>query len=202
MAYLRGFRLQKKYIAFFAVVPLLSLTGLIQAECPVCEGTGYVSGAPGMENVVIIKTESTQKYASRDMSMCDLYVMYLYDVILSVVNKGEDDTWGYVRLSLVDQVRGEVIDRQYVILRIPGNTSLDVSYTIWFQSEDDTVMYLTKVDAVPVIDEVEDITCNGSGKLPLNSWLVANGLKDNFKELGREQVYYQPPPILDPDEQW
>ena len=202
MAYLKGFRLQKKYIAFFAVVPLLSLTGLIQAECPVCEGTGCVSGAPGMENVVIIKTESTQKYASRDASMCDLYVMYLYDVILSVVNKGEDDTWGYVRLSLVDQVRGEVIDKQYVILRIPGNTSLDVSYTIWFQSEDDTVMYLTKVDAVPVIDEVEDITCNGSGKLPLNSWLVANGLKDNFKELGREQVHYQPPPILDPDEQW
>lgn len=195
-------RFQKKYIAFFAVVPLLLLTGLIQVECPVCEGTGYVSGAPGMENVVIIKTESIEKYASRDMAMCDMYVMYLYDVTLSVVNKGEDDTWGYIRLSLVDQVRGEVIDRQYVILRIPGNTSLDVSYTLWFQSEDDTVMYLTRVDAKPIIDEVEDTTCNGSGKLPLNSWLIANGLKANFKELGREKVHYQPPPILDPDEQY
>jgi len=44
MASLKRFRFQKKYMAFFTVVPLLVLTGLIQMECPVCEGSGYVSG--------------------------------------------------------------------------------------------------------------------------------------------------------------
>lgn len=194
---------QKKYIAFFTVVPLLVLTGLIQTECPVCEGSGYVSGAPGMENVVIIKTEGYQRYVNRDMNMCGMYVMYLYDVQLSVVNKGAEDTWGYVKLTLIDLKQGKVVDNQYVILEVPAATSLDVSFTVWFLSEEDIMLLRDEVRGEIVIDEVPDITCNGKGRLPLNSWLVANGLKDTFIELGRESVHYEPPPEFDPGtEQW
>jgi hypothetical protein len=97
-------------------------------ECPVCEGSSYVSGAPGMENVVIIKTEGAQRYVNRDMNMCGMYmyVMYLYDVVLSVVNKGGEDTWGYAKLTLVDLKQGKPIDSQYIILEVPAATSLDV----------------------------------------------------------------------------
>ena len=35
MTIFKGFRLQKKYIAFFTIVPLLISTALIQVECPV-----------------------------------------------------------------------------------------------------------------------------------------------------------------------
>lgn len=194
---------QKKYMAFFTVVPLLVLTGLIQMECPVCEGSGYVSGSPGMENVVIIKSEHNQRYVNRDMNMCGMYVMYLYDVQISAVNKGAEDTWGYVKLTLVDLKQGKVVDNQYVILEVPAGMSLDVSFTVWFLSEEDILLLRDEVRCEVVIDEVPDITCRGKGRLPLNSWFVANGLKDTFIELGRESVHYTPPMAFDPaDEQW
>ena len=41
----RKYLFQKKYIAFFSVIPLLLITGLVQVVCPVCEGSGYVSYA-------------------------------------------------------------------------------------------------------------------------------------------------------------
>ena len=199
----RKYLFQKKYIAFFSVIPLLLITGLVQVECPVCEGSGYVSGAPGMENVVIIKTEGTQRYVNRDMNMCGMYVMYLYDVVLSVVNKGDEDTWGYAKLTLVDLKQGKAIDSQYVILEVPAATSLDVSYTVWFRSEEDTRLLRDEVHGDIVTDEVPDVTCDGKGRLALNSWLVANGLKDTFIELGRQQVQYTPPVEFDPgSEQW
>jgi hypothetical protein len=54
-----------------------------------------------------------------------------------------------------------------------------------------------------VADEVPDVTCNGKGRLPLNHWFVANGLKDTFIELGRQQAQYTPPVEFDPgSEQW
>ena len=189
---------RKKYIAFFAVVPLLTLTGLIQVECPVCEGSGYVSGAPGMENVDIIKTEGSEKFVSRDMNMCGMYVMYLYDITLSVANNGEEDTWGYVKLTLIDLKQGKVVDSQYVIIEIPADTALDVSFTVWFQSKEDVRILRDEVRGEVVTDEVPDITCDGTGKIPLNSWFVANSLKDSLIELGRESVYYEPPPEFDP----
>ncbi len=197
------YMLPKKYIAFFTIIPILAFTGLVQMPCPVCDGTGYVTGAPGMENVTIIDVDYAQRFVNRDMNMCGMYVMYLYDITLSVVNSGLEDTWGYVKLTLVDLLEGKVVDDQFVILEIPGNTSLDVNFTIWFQSLEDLRLLRDSVGAQIILDEVEDLTCQGTGKLPLNSWFVARGLKDSLIELGREQVYYVPPPVFDiDDEQW
>ncbi|MBN1369837.1 MAG: hypothetical protein JW954_06340 [Dehalococcoidaceae bacterium] len=195
-------KIQKKYIAFFTIMPLLLLTGIIQKDCPICEGTGEVTGAPGMENVFIINVKGTQKYVSTEMNVCGYPAMYLYDVVLSVVNKGDEDTWGYVRLSLVDLNKAELIDVQYVIIEVPASTSLDVQHTLWFMSEEWIIFYRSEVQATIVLEDVEDIVCNGSGQLPLNKWIFAKYAKNNFVELGREQVYYEPPPILDPDEQY
>ncbi len=196
-------RLQKKYVAFLAVVPFFVITALVQVDCPIDGGTGVVSSAPGMENVVIINTESEWKAASRDLNLCGAYAMYLYDVKLSVVNKGPDDTWGYVRLTLVDLLEGQVVDSQYVVLEIPGETSLDVSYSIWFQSIDDLTLLRSAVGAEVIVEDVPCLTSNGTGKIPLNSWPLVNALKDTLGELGRQQVYYEPPPVLDAtSEQW
>jgi hypothetical protein len=191
-------RLPKKYVAFFAIVPLLLTTGLIQVECPVCEGSGYVSGARGMEDVVVIETESHKKLVNSDMNMCGMFVMYLYDVKLTVANEGAEDTYGYVKLTLIDLKEGKVVDNQYVILEIPAATSLELSFTVWFKSQEYFRLLLDEVRGEVVIDEVLDMTCNGNGRLPLNAWLVATGLKDTLFELGRESVQYEPPPEFDP----
>ncbi len=194
---------QKKYVAFFSIVFLLMITGLVKVDCPVCGGSGYVSSAPSMKDVVIIKTEWQQKYVSRDMNMCGMYVMYLYDVKLSCVNKGEEDAQGYVKLSLIDLKQGKVVDNEYVILEVPAGTSLDVSYTVWFKSQEDLRLLRDEVRSEVVVDELPDRICNGEGRLPLNSWLVATALKEQFRELERESVQYAPPLEFDPNtEQW
>lgn len=194
---------QKKYIAFFTITPLLLATALVQVDDPVCDGTGVVSSAPGMENVQLIDTESHWKYTSRDMNVCGAFVMYLYDVTLSVVNKGADDTWGYVKLVLVDLTRGEAVDTQYVVLEAPGGGSSDVSFTIWFQSKEDLRLLRSEVRVELIVEDVPDATCDGTGKIPLNSWLFINAKKDILRELGREVKQYTPPPQFDPGtEQW
>jgi hypothetical protein len=195
-------KLQKKHIAFLTLVPLFMLTGIVQMDCPVCEGTGEVSGAPGMENVSVLNVQSNQLYVSTDMNVCGYPAMYYYEVILTVANRGDEDTWGYVRLSLVDLNEGQLIDIQYVTVEVPAKTQLDVRHTLWFMSEEWIIFYRSEVQARIVLDEVEDLACRGKGRLPLNKWLLANVVKDTFEELGREQVHYDPPPILDPDEQY
>ena len=200
---INGHLFQKKYIAFLTLVPILLLTAVIQMDCPVCDGTGYVLGAPGMEDVSLVDIDYDQRYVNRDMNMCGMFVMYLYDVTLSVVNKGLEDTWGYVKLTLVDLVEGQVVGSEYVILAVPGNTSLDVSFVVWFRSLEDFYLLRDKVTAEIVLDEVSDMTCSGKGRLALNTWLVVIVLEDSLVELGREQAQYYPPPDFDiEDEQW
>ncbi len=203
MSLLTKSRFPKKYVAFFAIVPFLLATAAVKVDCPIDGGTGMVSSAPGMENVVIINTESQWRAASRDLNTCGAYVMYLYDVTLAVVNKGPDDTWGYVKLTLVNLMEGEVVDTQYVVLDIPGEISMDVSYTIWFQSEKDLQLLRSEVGATVIVEDVPDTTCNGTGKISLNNWPLVNALKNTLQELGRQQVYYEPTPEFDPNtEQW
>lgn len=194
---------QKKYIAFLAVVPLLLVTGLVKVECPVCGGNGYVSSGINMENVVIIKTEGHQKYVSSDMNICGMFVMYFYDVKLSCVNKGEEDAKGYVKLSLIDLKQGKVVDNQYVTLEVPAGTSLDVSFVVWFKSNEDLRLLRDEVRGEVVVDDLPCSICNGEGRLTLNSWFVAIALKDKFRELERESAQYTPPLEFNPaTEQW
>ncbi len=196
-------RFPKKYVAFFAIVPLLLTTAMVKVDCPIDGGTGMVSSAPGMENVLITNSESQWKADARNLNSCSAYIMYLYDVTLTAVNKGDIDTWGYVRLTLVDLLSGEAVDTEYVVLEIPAQTSLDLSYTIWFQSKKDLRLLRSEVNTQVVIEDVPCLTSKGTGKIPLNSWPVVNALKDTFNELGRQQISYNPPLEWDPGgEQW
>lgn len=198
---INGHRLQKKYVIFMAVVPLLLSTALIKVDCPIDGGTGMVSSAPGMDRVELINVESEWLADSRDMNACTAFSMYLYDVKLGVVNKGTEDTWGYVKLLLIDLQKGNLVDTQYVVLEIPGGVSTDISYKIWFQSLDDPNLLRTKIIAELIVDDVPCATSKGTGKISLNSWPIVNGLKDIFGELGRLQASYQPPLEFNPDEE-
>jgi len=199
-------RLSKKCIAFTAIFPLLIVTSLVNAECPVCQGDGLVSSAPGMDNVVVIDFESKGPYAMPLMLMVpagfveDISVLkdyHIYNVILTVVNNGPDDISGYVKFLLVDVTEDRVLLEGYRLLEIPGETSLDVPYTFLCKSTEDLSRLPTKFNAEVVTNDAPDVTCNGTGKTPLNSWLLVNVFKDSLLELGGEGVQYETGMVFD-----
>jgi len=182
-------RVSKKYIGFIVIFNLLIVTSLVNVECPVCQGTGLVS-APGMENVEIITVKSELRIVGVSMG----HKMCVYDVELSVINNGPDDTEGYIKLALLDLseddefAKDSVLDEVYVTLEVPGGTSLDATYAVFFRVRAYFIQSKTKIYAEVVY--VTDVTCNGTGKVPLNSWLLVNGLKNSFRE---GSVSPQPP---------
>ena len=105
MAMFKRIRLQKKYIAFLTVVPLLLSTALIQVECPVCDGTGYVHSTPGMEDVELVDIDSEEVEVIRDA--CGMFLLYHYVIDLEFKNQGYQDTIGYIKLVLVDFTEGK-----------------------------------------------------------------------------------------------
>ena len=106
-------RLRKKHIAFFTIVPFLVATALIEAECPVCDGQGFVSGTPAMEQVKIVRIESEEIAIARDM--CAMYTYYNYYVVLSLENHGSEAARGWVKMVLVDFLDGQPLNQQYTV---------------------------------------------------------------------------------------
>lgn len=184
MAYLKGFRLQKKYVAFLTVVPLLMVTALIPVDCPVCEGDGFLSSMPGIENVKLTDIQSNEKDILRDA--CSMYLMYNYDIILSLTNEGSNTAVGFVKLVLIDLSEGKALSTQYTVIEIAGESTLDVAYNVWFGTGLDEPLK-TEVNAEVLIGEIPDRTCNGTGKVSLNTLFLADSLKSSFQEVSRSE---------------
>jgi len=185
-----NFRFHKKYIAFFFVVPVLTITSMININCPVCGGDGVISGMPAMENVKLIGIESREIDTVRDA--CSSFLMYNYDIKLSLVNEGKDTAVGFIKMFLMDFTQGKVLDIQYTVVEIPGETSLDIVYNIWFETGLDEKLK-TVVNATVLTGDVPDLTCNGTGKISLNTWPLINQLKNSFQEVTRAERPFTSP---------
>lgn len=190
------FRFQKKYIAFLTVVPLLVVASLFQVECPVCEGLGFMASSPAMEYVEITNAESDEVYVTREV--CDAFIAYKYDIMLTLKNNGPEDVEGYIKLVLKEYAKGRVMDIQYLSVAIPGESAIEATYTVWFGTGLD-VPGRTDIYAEVVTGEVPDDTCNGNGKVSLNTWLLVNGFKDSFREVVRVHHEYKPPVWYPPE---
>ena len=184
------FKLQKKYIAFLTVVPLLVATAIINVDCPVCNGQGFVLSTPGMDKVRITDIESEEKAIYRNA--CDMFLMYNYDITLSIENSGPDEAVGWIKMVLIDFVDGKPLDSQYTVVEILGEASVNLLYNVWFSTGLDEPRR-TEVDAVVLTGEVPDVTCNGTGKVPLNSWPVINSLKNRIREMEEVEKPWAPP---------
>ncbi|MFC1847065.1 hypothetical protein ACFLYS_03305 [Chloroflexota bacterium] len=191
------FDFQKKYVAFFSIVTILVVTSIVQVDCPICDGTGNLSISPGMENVKVREIDSEQNYFWTDI--CSAYITYQYRVTLSLVNEGTEDVTGWIKFVLRDYSEGSMIDRQYAMVSIPTESNMEATFKVWFQSGLD-VPSDTEVFAEPVIDALPDDTCNGTGELSLNSWLMVNVLKDSFEEVVTSELEFEPPPPYFPPE--
>src|SRR5512137_2304011 len=112
-------KLQKKHLAFFTIVPLLLTTALLKVPCPVCEGKGTVSNT-GMNNVRVIDVASTIQdiYV---MDTCLNYRIYEVDVTVTLQNdSSKQGARGFVRLVLIDNTRGKMLDDQIVVAEVPA----------------------------------------------------------------------------------
>ena len=188
--HLKKFLSNKKYLAFFTVIPLLSALSLIQVPCPVCDGTGVVDITPGMENVHVMQVDGEQRAAIQNI--CEMYTLFQYDVTVRLTNSSYQDVDGWLKLVLRDYTKGTILDRQYVTVSIPAMSTADASFKAWFKTGID-VPATIEVHAEPVIDSIPDDACNGTGRLPLNVYLVVNNLKGSLKEVAREGQEFTPP---------
>ena len=175
-----GYRFQKKYAAFLLVVPLLLATAIVDIDCPVCSGRGTVSNNVSMENVKITHVEATKLGVLQHT--CGMFLMYSYNVKLSIENSGPDDAAGWIMLYLIDYGVGKRLDIQYKVVEITGNTSWEVSYGVWFIIGTDQPQK-TEVMADVFTGKVPCKSCGGSGRVSINVWPVVRSLEDRFIQL-------------------
>jgi hypothetical protein len=181
---------KKKYIAFLFVVPVLAVTALIDVDCPVCDGRGVITGFPAMENVALTDIESREVDTIRDA--CTSFIMYNYDVTISLTNEGQETAVGFIKMILLDFTEGKLLDTKYTVVEIAGETTLDIAYNIWFESGLDEELR-TLVNAEVLVGDVPDVTCEGTGRISLNTWPLINQLKNSFIEVARSEKPFAKP---------
>ena len=181
------FKFQKKYFAFFTIVPLLLVTALIRVPCPVCDGTGSISST-GMDKVTIIKTQSSIVSVGQ-VEGCLNYRIYRYNVVVDMLNAGALDALGYVRVGLVDYVTSRIMSTQYYQVYAPGNTQSTNAFQAVFTVALDSPT-TTAVQAETVPAAVKCKTCSGTGKVAINYLPLAQALKKSILE--SQQVAVSP----------
>ena len=173
-----NFKVQKKYMAFGIMVPLLLATAVIKVPCPVCGGTGSISST-GMENVSIVSESFTLK-TTGDVHGCVEYRAYVYDVVLTLKNTSLDkDAVGYVMLGLVDSNDSKLLATQYSVVVVPKNAQNTVAFTTTFTTSLDSPA-ATNVTAETVVTQRPCPVCGGSGKIALNRLPLVNILNKSF----------------------
>jgi hypothetical protein len=197
----KKYRFQKKYVVFLTVTPLLLATSLFYVDCPISDGTGTIESLPVMEDVKVLDYSTRAKTITTDA--CGLYRLYPYDVLISLVNESVEDAQGWLKLILRDTLVDRVIDEQYVEIDIPGLTALDAKYTVWFGhslgSNTGTIETSgqLEIDVEVVVGDVPCLVDDGTGKVPLNTMLFINYLRDTFDNIVRVEQAYNPPNVID-----
>ena len=184
------FKLQKKHLAFFTIVPLLLTTAVIRVPCPVCEGKGTISNT-GMNTVRVIDVASTIKNIYV-MDTCLNYRIYNVDVTVTLQNDStERSAKGFVILVLIDETRGKRLDDQIVVAEVPAQSRIETSYSITYLTLIDDPMG-ARVDAGVLKGEVPDNVCGGTGRVPVNSWPLYHATVDQLVETQRIEANFQP----------
>ena len=170
------FKLQKKYLAFFTIVPLLTATAFIKVPCPTCHGDGIVSST-GMDEVYVVKLISTE--VSIFMIGCDTYRVYQYDITMTLDNYADHDAGGYINLILIDYNTGHKLDTQFTVAEIPANTSVEHTCTVYFTASITIDRpNRTEIQTNVLKSNVECRTCAGTGRVALNTLALSRNLKD------------------------
>jgi len=184
------FRLQKKYVAFLTIVPLLTATSILNTGCPVCEGDGVLSGSHNMESVRISGLD--YQLVETVPNACAMFLLYRYRITITLSNDSNKEAIGWVKLTLVDFTVGKPLDNQYAVVEVPPRKTIAVRYMVLFGSglqehikTDVYVQILTEDAPCPV--------CSGTGNISLNTYPIVNALKESFIQEAKSEVPWQPP---------
>lgn len=187
----------KLFVAFFAIVPALLLTALIKIPCPVCGGTGYVTNTPGMANVKILDLSFVELQRVHDT--CGVYTVWRFNTKIQMLNDGNEEAVGWIKIMLVDPSKSEgnnVVDSQFVKVDVPAQSVINSDYTVVFGTGlDEPGKTLLRAEVIN--GGIPCVVCNGTGKIPLNTWPFVSSLKDSLKELARSENEYHPPVFID-----
>jgi len=183
-------RLSKKYIAFFAVTPLLVVMSFISLPCPICDGSGEVGVTPGIENVHVVRSTGSQVTSIKNV--CEMYTLFQYEMTVRLTNTGFEDVDGWLKLVLRDFTKGAMLDRQYVYVFVPAESTTEIEFKVWFRTGFEIPITI-EVHAETVTDNIPDEVCGGRGRLPLNLWLMANNLKETLNDVTHRHYEFIPP---------
>jgi len=182
------FRFQKKYIAFFTVVPLLFVLALIGAPCPICDGEGSISST-GMDEVVMLNMDA-QLLSVTTVDSCFHFTLYDYNIHMTLQSNSEQqDARGYVRLELIDHTSGTILTTRYIIVEVPATTLIQRFFDVAFAVSLDSPT-TTHITAEVVTSSVPCTSCNGTGIVALHYLPLLESMKKAFTEVQR--VIVQP----------
>ncbi|MCL2149893.1 MAG: hypothetical protein FWH51_03040 [Dehalococcoidia bacterium] len=172
---------------------------LINLPCPICGGCGEVGITPGIENVHVMRVSGSQ--VTSVANVCEMSTVFQYEMDVRLTNTGFEDVDGWLKLVLRDFTQGAMLDRQYVNVRIPAETTVDFNFRVWFRTGFEIPLTI-EVHVEPVTDTITDEVCGGNGRLPFNMWLMANNLKDTLNEKSQKQQEFIPPAPFFPLDSW
>jgi hypothetical protein len=182
------FNFQKKFIAFFGIIPLLLATALVRVPCPVCGGSGSISST-GMADVTLVN-DTTFALRTTWMVTCNTYRVYQMDVTLDLQNAGQENANGFVSLDLIDVSSGKVLDAENVIVSVNAGqmTEQTVVATFIVAAVDDP-QQAVHIVAIVRNGNVSCKACSGTGKVALNAWPLYNSIKNSYKHT---EIYETP----------
>lgn len=177
---------QKKYIAFFTVVPLLFVLALIEAPCPICDGEGIISST-GMDKVVILNMDTSLQSVTT-VESCFHFRIYTYNILMTLQNNSlQQDAAGYVRLGLIDYTKGTILFTNYSIVEVPATTLVQRFFGVTFAVDLDSPT-TTHVTAEVITSSAPCKSCNGTGIVALHYLPLLNSMKKTFTEVQRVAV--------------
>ncbi|MFQ6076586.1 MAG: hypothetical protein ACE5Z5_10700 [Candidatus Bathyarchaeia archaeon] len=147
---------------------------MTQLTCPTCDGTGYISNIPNLENLRIVGFNNTVDY---ELLGCDLWAAYDIVINATVANDSPTPIEGPLLVSIRDATFGELYSEKTVFFEVPANAT---NHTV--RVEVDFSVYLEGRQGLPVLEidvslpegvEIPCPTCDGKGKLPLLLWFTA-----------------------------
>jgi len=196
---LSKFKFQKKFLAFFTLVPLLVASAAVQVPCPVCQAEGDIyTNNMRWVSVTDIKATASGVY----LAWCGIYRIYPTDITLTLTNRSDVDATGYVNLVLVDYRNGYVLANQYILVNVPAGKQVGGVYSVYFQTNVDDPQTV-KVDARVVAGGVPCKACDGTAKVALNSLPFVSAMKNSAFKV-EQQTEFVPlfQPLFIPPEDW
>jgi hypothetical protein len=177
------FRPRRRHLAAGTVLSLLLFPSLITVRCPVCQACGYVS-RPHMEEVTItgVKSAEPSLLPAVEGEASHTEQTYAYELVVSALNQSASRARGYIRFTLTDATDGTTLLEVYGRLEMEGNTAREIPYTLLRDSEGESFRPAV-LKAEVALNDMPDIACQGSGRVSLMTWPLANWNKARLKLL-------------------